>query len=1552
MATVTATLQGVPSWIEHGPGAIVDGAGGFLGTGAIVALAVHPSDQGVIYAATSGGGVWRSRDARAGNASPSWEPVTDKHPSPAMGSIAISPLDPQTVFAGTGSFASFGPSGMAVGVYRSTDGGDTWKNLGAAQLAGVAVRSVLPSSLTEPTGQVVLVAGLSRAAGTTGGIFRSDDGGQTFTLLSGSNSGLPPGDGWALVEDGTQPGLVYAAVGGATPGIYRSDDAGKSGWTAVTSGIDAAQLSAAQWIRLALAPGPSGSASSLCAGIVNGGQPLGFYRTPATPRQEQWSSIPLPTGGADVIEPFKQAVWKFALAVQPGTGDVYVGGDEDGGIWRCGLADPANPAWEKISKSLDFAASDLAQDPDKVPHADIQDLVFDSGGSLVTACDGGVYRLPNPGNGPGKGERRWTAIGKTIRNNEAFSVALDTLNNVLTVASADNGTSVQQKPGSSQWTTTLWGDGAVQAVNNDAPDVSWRYSEDGDLSAFLRWKVDKDNNASGEQVLLASSATPSELGSGLNTVDREPLKKADGTPDLNADGSQKYRFQSGTYVLNNLPDQTSLAGNPSRMMIGSNGLYESTDGGSTIDEIVVTDPATNKVVTDVHSIAYGAKEDGAARPEATYVGIGAGLWLRGPGASQFVPVSAYTGGQVVRVGVDVDDWKLAYVVDGPHVYRTDTGGRSWQECTGNLQRMTADPTVFTQGVLVQKSAEGGEAVLVGAVGGLYRCLNPADGPGAVWTKFGLNLPGGCFGQDMHYYPRQSRKNGETGDVLVASIYGRGVWTLPHASSVLFQPSVLRITASAGGNLIRLVRNPDVPAQLDVYAPEGANPTLSAPLASLQQIVVDCHGGSNTLTLDCINGTIDVPQGIEYDATGGGNRLVIRSGGVSTQLLRITGGTSGSASAGQMLVRYSGIERIDDTLRAARTVVEDVPPPDGLRVSNGSPLGGLQTLGILHHRATSQLQLNLANSAEVTLDVTRGAGRLVLDDLSHAPARLRRLQILGGHSSNDVRVASTPPGVDVEIQGGGGQDSLAVGTVTGAGGSLEGVRGRIHVSNTGGTTTLSVSDAESPHSTAATLTDRSLSGLAPAQITFDAGAVNGLTVLGSGGGTAFTVQSTGPHPTTLLGGGSVNRLDVHATTGPLDYTTGAGVDNVHLGAPASGGALLTDVKGTVRLHCSQTGNLNLTMDDSGDSQPREVVITDHAITGLAPAEVDVFAGSDPFLNGVTVMGGRARVFYSIVDTPPMFSVTLHGQGQDVVNVDRTRQGLSIDGAAAVTVGSANLGLGTIQGAVTIGGGASTALVVDDSGTAAARTFSMDAAAITGLTASPIRFGGATLHALLVRCGAGGNSIVVAATIAGGGTQVSLGAGPDRINVRATSGFLAINGRARALHQVLVGSTPEVPKCELTSITGEVRVITHAESVDLVVSDAADKLPRRAEMDAADITGLAPAAIRFAPLHSLGVHLSAAGNTLVVGGTNPGGGVVVHTGGHDTVEVEASERSPCNLQVQGPGQPADDVLRVAFRDAPQQVTDTPPAGSSPGVVHVVFPGGSTSTIEYRNVRVVRG
>ena len=111
---------------EMGPSSIVDGDGKVVGTGAVVDVAVQPGSSDVIFAATAGGGVWQTTNGSS--AAPVWATTTDALPSTAMGAVAFALADAsgQTVYAGTGTFSSWPSTGPAVGIYKSTDGGDSW----------------------------------------------------------------------------------------------------------------------------------------------------------------------------------------------------------------------------------------------------------------------------------------------------------------------------------------------------------------------------------------------------------------------------------------------------------------------------------------------------------------------------------------------------------------------------------------------------------------------------------------------------------------------------------------------------------------------------------------------------------------------------------------------------------------------------------------------------------------------------------------------------------------------------------------------------------------------------------------------------------------------------------------------------------------------------------------------------------------------------------------------------------------------------------------------------------------------------------------------------------------------------------------------------------------------------------------------------------------------------------------------------------------------------------------------------------------------------------
>ena len=91
-------------------------------TGRVSALACSPSDPNLYFAAGADGGVWRSRDGGA-----TWEPRTDFMPTTAMGALLIDPAEPRIIYAGTGEANFANHSRPGLGIYKSMDEGETWR---------------------------------------------------------------------------------------------------------------------------------------------------------------------------------------------------------------------------------------------------------------------------------------------------------------------------------------------------------------------------------------------------------------------------------------------------------------------------------------------------------------------------------------------------------------------------------------------------------------------------------------------------------------------------------------------------------------------------------------------------------------------------------------------------------------------------------------------------------------------------------------------------------------------------------------------------------------------------------------------------------------------------------------------------------------------------------------------------------------------------------------------------------------------------------------------------------------------------------------------------------------------------------------------------------------------------------------------------------------------------------------------------------------------------------------------------------------------------------
>src|SRR5205814_856498 len=138
-----------------------------------------------IFIGTVDGGVWRTTNFSTANPNATiWTPVTDHVNSLSIGSVAFSPVDVtgNTVFAGTAQFSSGGGPYNSGGLLRTTDGGATWALVGADTFSGQDIRVVLPTSLGSTVNNEVVLVGVESFFG----LYRSTDGGQNFTLISGT----------------------------------------------------------------------------------------------------------------------------------------------------------------------------------------------------------------------------------------------------------------------------------------------------------------------------------------------------------------------------------------------------------------------------------------------------------------------------------------------------------------------------------------------------------------------------------------------------------------------------------------------------------------------------------------------------------------------------------------------------------------------------------------------------------------------------------------------------------------------------------------------------------------------------------------------------------------------------------------------------------------------------------------------------------------------------------------------------------------------------------------------------------------------------------------------------------------------------------------------------------------------------------------------------------------------------------------------------------------------------------------------------------------------
>ena len=211
-------------------------------------IQIDPSNPAVLYVAAATGGIWKSA-----NKGVTWKPVFENQPDNTFGALAIFERDPKIVWAGTGEQNNRQSSSWGGGVYRSTDGGDTWTHLGLHDTRAIG-RVVLHP--TDPAIAYVAAVGNLWTGSDERGVFKTTDAGRTWARVLFVDRFTGATD---IVMDPRDPAVLYAATyqrlrkafgfngGGPGSAIHKSTDGGAT-WKKLENGVPAGDMRSQQMI--------------------------------------------------------------------------------------------------------------------------------------------------------------------------------------------------------------------------------------------------------------------------------------------------------------------------------------------------------------------------------------------------------------------------------------------------------------------------------------------------------------------------------------------------------------------------------------------------------------------------------------------------------------------------------------------------------------------------------------------------------------------------------------------------------------------------------------------------------------------------------------------------------------------------------------------------------------------------------------------------------------------------------------------------------------------------------------------------------------------------------------------------------------------------------------------------------------------------------------------------------------------------------------------------------------------------------------------------------
>jgi photosystem II stability/assembly factor-like uncharacterized protein len=697
------------SWREIGPAA---------GGGRIAAVAGSASNPKLYYVGTAGGGVWKSE-----NSGQTWDPVFDKQDVAAIGALAIDPTDYKTVWVGTGEANPRNDVSYGDGVYKTTDGGDTWTN------AGLKGTKYISSILVDPRNHNHVVVGALGDVfndSSERGVYVTGDGGKTWkqTLYVGPESGASD-----LAMSAQDPSVIYAGIwqfqrrpwtftsGGDQDGIYKSTDGGAT-WAKLTGhGLPSSPMG-----RIGLAVAPS-----------NGNR---VYAVIESKEGVLWRSD---DGGAN---------WKMVsdntmvdarpfyfshVAVDPKNPNrVYAIS------FQIMLSTNAGQTFNAIAKDVhsDFHASWIApNDPSRI--------IFGEDGGYVLTLDGGdnwffsanlaigqVYRV-------GLGNDNPYTLCAGLQDNNAWCGPSDSL----------DSSGIQNK----NWINVVGGDGEWSVPEPDDPNWIWSDAEDGALVIYNRVTQD---SWSGQPYLLTGKESWELATSKYRFNWESPIAFA----PWRAAGGKVIGWYGGNVVF-----QTTDRGKSWRVispdLTRNLKLHQSPAGGPIVNDVSGAEYSDTILDIEGSTLARGEIWVGTDDGLVQLTRDGGKHWrnVTPPGAPEFGRFATVAPSTLADGTTYTIEDAHAMGDNAPYVFVTHDFGRHWTKIVDGLP-----PTEWARAI--RPDIRDRNLVYLGTEEGVWISF---DG-GARWQSFKNGLPPTSV-HDIRMQPQY--------DDLVIATHGRSLYVM-------------------------------------------------------------------------------------------------------------------------------------------------------------------------------------------------------------------------------------------------------------------------------------------------------------------------------------------------------------------------------------------------------------------------------------------------------------------------------------------------------------------------------------------------------------------------------------------------------------------------------------------------------------------------------------------------------------------------------------------------------------------------------------------------------